>query len=228
MEAVVGSDAALWRPLGHILHDGLPASSSGSIMFRAHERPFGLGRAITVTRVEMSVHTGTHVDAARHFLPDGRSIDEYDVATFVGSGIALDLRRVDPGPVALAELAEAGRGVREDDIVLLCFGWGRRFGRPEYRDHPFLSVEAAGWLVDRGAKVVGMDTPGPDMPDHLAPEGFIWPVHQLLLEHDIPIIEHLAPALEALCGLRLEVNAMPIRIAGSDGGPCSPIARPIA
>ena len=51
--------------------------------------------------------------------------------------------------------------MREGDIVLIDTGWWRHVNTDRYRDHPFLTAEAAEWLVAQGAKLVGMDNSSP-------------------------------------------------------------------
>lgn len=217
-----------WIQLGHQLTSGMSAAGpSGAVTFTSTSRSINDSRALTVTRMDMAVHVGTHIDAACHFIRGGCSMEMYPLSTFIGEGVVMDIRRSGVTAVSAADLADANPGVKQGDIVLLCFGYGRHFGTNKYRFHPYLTVDAAEWLHDHGAKLVGMDTLGPDLPEPVRPEGFSWPVHQTLLSGDVLIMENLTDDLEPLCGKRLEIHAVPLVIAGADGGPCSPIVRPL-
>ncbi|MDQ1469616.1 MAG: arylformamidase, partial [Bryobacterales bacterium] len=71
--------------------------------------------------------------------------------------------------------------------VLIETGWSRRWGTEAYLSgHPFLTEEAARWLRDAGARLVGIDSLNiDDMADKRRP------VHTLLLGAEIPIVEHM-------------------------------------
>src|SRR5438045_1590468 len=42
-----------------------------------------------VTQLHLGTHTGTHVDAAAHFIPHGKSIEQYPLERFLVSGIVV-------------------------------------------------------------------------------------------------------------------------------------------
>ena len=108
--------------------------------------------------------------------------------------------------------------------MLIDTGWAAHFGTGLYDRHPSLSVDAARWLVDQHVKLVGMDTPTPDLPVDRRPDGFDWPVHHVLLSHGVLIVEHLT-GLTELAGQRIEAFLLPLRIEGSDGSPVRAVAR---
>lgn len=216
-----------WINLAHQLRSGMSAAGpAGKVEFTPVIRPIDGDREMRVTRMNLAVHVGTHMDAACHYIRGGRSIDEYGLSRFAGTGIAVDVRREGAVAVTARELADAvGGALRPGDILLLCFGYGRRFGAEAYRTHPYLTVEAATWIVERGVKFVGVDLLGPDLPEPLRPNGFTWPVHRELLGSDVLIVENISAALEPLCGSRVDVIAHPVQIVGADGGLCVPLAR---
>lgn len=218
-----------WTSLAQTLYTGMPAPvNTGEVVFSASERVLGEQCAVRVSRLEMAAHVGTHVDAANHFIPSGKSIDQYDESKFTGSGLVLDVRRDEPSALERSELAELGADVKEGDIVLFCFGFGDKYGTPGYRRHPYLSVGAAEWLVERRVKLVGFDLMTPDMPEPLRPEGFDWPVHQVLLGNDVLVMENLSATLTDFVGQRLQISAAPMPIRGADGAPCVPLVRSAA
>ncbi len=183
------------------------------------------GYPIVITHIAMSAHMGTHVDAARHFFPDGAAIDDYPLDRFHGPGVVLDVRR--RGVVGVTAEEVAGRDIRPGDFVLFCFGYGELFGTPDYAEHPYLTAEVADLLIDRGAAVVGVDVLTPDMPAGARGPDFDWPVHHRLLGNDVLIIENLGPNLAGLVGQRVEVSAAPLAIRGSDGAPARVMATPV-
>jgi arylformamidase len=219
-----------WINLSQPLFNEMPrAQAHGDVSFWVDERRTDTTSGPVVTRIthmNMAAHVGTHVDAAIHFVPGGRTIDQYPQEAFTGPGVVLDVRR--DGVVALGadELRAGGPEIRAGDIVLLYFGYAERFRDPGYVEHPYLATDAAEWLVDRGVRMVGVDTVTPDLPGEHRPPDFDFPVHMRLLSQDVLIMENLGPGLGRLAGRRVEVTAIPLAIEGGDAAPVVPIARP--
>lgn len=185
------------------------------------------GHPFAMTRISMAAHTGTHVDAPRHFLADGKTIDEYPAHVFTGPGVVLDVRRDGLAALTAAELAAATPGIRPGEIVLLYFGYAGRFGTAEYAEaHPYLSDDAAEYLVAQRVPLAGFDLPTPDLPRTLRGVSFGFPVHRILLSSDCLIIENLGRGLEALVGQRVDVFAAPLLVEGADGAPARVVALP--
>ncbi|MGY1838137.1 MULTISPECIES: NAD(P)-binding domain-containing protein [unclassified Modestobacter] len=219
------SAAGAWTDLSHRLVDDLPRVSTFpsprySRFLSMPEHP------LNVTHVDMVVHVGTHVDAPCHFIDGGPAIDDLPVDRFAGPGIVCRVRAGDLevyGPDALADRD----AIEPGDIVLLETGWSQHFRTPRYDEHPSLSFELAHWLVDRGVKMIALDTPTPDLPVHVRPEGFTWPVHQVLLRAGVLIAEHVTN-LTPLSGRRVEAVFAPLNIGGADGAPVRALARPLS
>lgn len=172
-----------------------------------------------------STHTGTHVDAPRHFLADGATIDDLPLDRFAGSGVVLEVERDDPGPIDADALADADGTVETGDIVLVRTGWGDRYGTPEYARYPWLTAEAADWLVERAVKLLGVDTRSPDRPRAMRPDDWdAYPVHQTLLPAGTLIAENLCLP-ETLAGERVEIVGFPVNVRGGDGAPVRLVVR---
>jgi arylformamidase len=182
---------------------------------------------LNVTRMETVVHVGTHVDAPRHFVLDGPAMEAIPLDRLMGPGVVVRLDKPAYGVVEPADLDRAEPGIRPGDIVAIDTGWGERWGTPDWDRQPCLSVAAARWLVDRGVKLLAVDTPTPDLPLDRRPADFTWPVHRTLLRHGTLIAEQLAN-LRALAGRRAEFLLAPLPIVGSDGSPARVLARPVA
>jgi arylformamidase len=214
--------------LGQPIFEAIPRTGPHGDVRISRDRPFlpGIpdGCLITITRVDLAVHVGTHVDTPRHFYERGKSIDDYPLDRFVRPAVVCDLRREGPVPVSAKELAAALPLVDPGDSVLFCFGYGARIRDPGYLDHPYLTEEAAEYLVSVGAGAVGVDVLTPDMPAERRPPGFDWPAHRILLGNDVLIYENLGPGLERIVGRRLLVAAPPIRVEGADGALVAPYA----
>jgi arylformamidase len=187
----------------------------------AHSIP---GGRISATWLSTVAHAGTHLDAARHMFPEGKSIDEYDPRRFVCRGVALDVVREPAHELTVEELAAADPGIRAGDAVLLYFGFAERYTEEAYHDHPYLSHEAARYLADREVNLVGCDVPTPDQPAHRRATPFAYPVHTELLSRDILIIENLGPGLAKVLDRPFLFVMAPITIPAADASPIVPLA----
>lgn len=177
---------------------------------------------VNVQRYSAPTHVGTHVDAPRHFVPGGSTIDDYPLDKFTGSGVVLDLERETAGEIPLRAVEEAAEelgGIRAGDIVLIRTGWGRRFDDHEsYQRYPWLAADVADWLLERDVALLGVDTISPDRSRAMRPDDWdAYPHHRTLLPADVLIMEHLY--LEAVAGKRLEIVAFPLKLQGGDGAP---------
>ncbi|GAA1003057.1 cyclase family protein [Nocardiopsis tropica] len=171
---------------------------------------------VAVTRLHLSTHSGTHVDAPCHTVDGGRTVADIGIEELLGLARVV---RVDVpaggviGPEALGDLPP-----RLPAIVLIATGWDRWFGTPGYREHPALSAAAAEALWERGMRVLGVDTYSPDPIDS---ESF--PVHALVLGRDGLIVENLRGLTDL--PVECEVGIHPLRVGPFDGAPVRAVAR---
>ena len=167
------------------------------------------GGSSNVSRLVMGTHTGTHVDAPRHFFDDGAGVDLLPLDLLIGRARVVEITR--RGGVGQDDLAAAG--LREDLRVLLKTSnsalWN---GQGFHQEYTYLAEDGARYLVEQGVKVVGID--------YLSVEQFKKPgapAHRALLSHGVVIIEGLNLA-EAEPGM-YEMYCLPLRVAGGDGAP---------
>ncbi len=179
---------------------------------------------LNVTRMNMVVHIGTHVDSPRHFFDDGPAFEDVPLERLSGPGLVWPVRVPAGQDIEPEHLQDAASRLDDDDILILDTGSYRHVGTPAYDDHPALSVRAAQWMVDHGVKLLAVDMPTPDAAVKRRKPDFNYPVHRLLLAHGVLIAEHLTN-LEPLSGRRVEVVCSALKIAGSDGAPARIIAR---
>lgn len=180
----------------------------------------GHDRSISVTSLTMSAHSGTHMDAASHITPGGRSMDTYSISELVGPGVVLDVQCEDGVAVTAERLLEGGASISEGDVVFVHTGFAKHFGTRRYfNEHPYLSVDAAELLIGLKVRMVGMDTPTPDMPLLKRDAPFDLPIHVRLVEANVLIVENLGGELSELVGQRLLLGILPLAVHGGDGGP---------
>ena len=83
------------------------------------------------TQLNLYSHCGTHMDAPRHFLPDGSTIDSLPLSACIGPAWVVDLTPVEPRErITLNRLAAWRDRVRRGDRLLLRTDWSRRHGAP--------------------------------------------------------------------------------------------------
>lgn len=181
------------------------------------------GRA--TRRVVLGTHTGTHVDAPLHFLPEGAAVDELSVGAFAGSAQVANLAATEPlGAVGLDALQQATGGRLRHPRLLLRFDWSERWGGLDfYSQSPFLSAEACEWIVDQGVVLLGMDTPSPDDPRLGFGSANDSPNHKTLLSAGVILLEYLTN-LRELRSDEVFLMALPLRIVGADGAPARALA----
>lgn len=179
-----------------------------------------------VTEMHMVVHHGTHLDAPRHFIVDGPTMDEIPLERLYGPGVVWRIDAPDEGVIDVKDLEAATPRMQEGDIVLIDTGRARHINTGKYMKHAALTGEAAQWLVSQGAKIVGVDFATPDLAAHLRPPDFAFPVHYTLLSQGVLIAEHVNN-LDKIAGHRAEIMFLGLNIAGSDGAPARVVARPV-
>ncbi|MBB6645273.1 cyclase family protein [Halobellus ruber] len=208
-----GKEAGANVDLSHPIETGMQTyPGDPDVAVRSHAAHDADG--YRVSSLELGSHTGTHVDAPSHVLPDGKTLDAYPLDRFVFDAVRVDCRDLGPRePVPPERIPSA-----DADCVVLWTGWDTHWGTERYLDHPYLSPVAARACVDRGLAVAS-DTLNPDpTPTDAAgddePDGLV--AHHALLEADCLILENLT-GLDAVAD-RFELRAYPLATRG-DGAP---------
>lgn len=170
-------------------------------------------------KLVLGTHTGTHIDAPRHFIPGGGTVDQIPLEQLVGEASVLDLSSFGPGMEVGREDLEYVVGKRPVTRVLLQFNWDRYLGTESYyNDSPFLSEGAAQWLVDHGCRLLGMDTAMPDNPKNGRGCSNDSPNHKILLGNNVILLEYMIN-LAALNQPIVQLIVAPLKIRGGDGSP---------
>jgi kynurenine formamidase len=117
-------------------------------------------------RFSTTMHASTHVNAPLHLVAGGDPIGAVPLDRFFGRGVVVQLEMPKWGVIEPEHLIDADPGIEPGDIVLINTGWHRRFADNQayYAHAPGLGEAAARWLIERGVKLVGMDTPAIDHP----------------------------------------------------------------
>jgi len=201
--------------LSRLIYDGMPKIP---VLPDVHiQRCFDLakGHPLNVTEMTIPCHAGTHVDAPVHIVENGRSIDEMPLDAFVGPGVVISVDKAGGEDVTAKDLEDSGVPVKPGDILMLHTGWDKKFESADYNMHPYLSPDAAQWIVDHGVKMFGIDCITVDLPTPMRPKGFDYPVHKILLGNDVLIAENVMN-LGELVGKPSRILALPLKVRGSD------------
>lgn len=114
----------------------------------------------TMERVEMRTHTGTHIDSPLHFIPEGRTLDDFPVSKFMGEGVAIDLTPKKPAEaITVDDIERFEDRIEPDDVLMLHTGWDEYYGLTEEYlfEFPYLTAEAAQYCADLDLKAVGTE-----------------------------------------------------------------------
>jgi kynurenine formamidase len=175
-------------------------------------------------KIVLGTHIGTHADAPRHFIPGGSTIDEVSLDVLIGPATVADFTGCAPLlEIDVAHL-EGKLGATVPQRLILRTGWSEFFGEMKfYKEYPFLSEKAARWLVEKGVRLIAMDTPSPDNPAHSRDTPKDSPNHKVLLGAGVILVEYVAN-LKALTRSEVELVVMPLKLKGCDGSPARCVA----
>jgi len=187
-----------------------------------HNTPFTLepikrlarGDSSNVSTLHMSAHTGTHVDAPRHFFDDGAGTEALPLELLIGRARVIDISSRAVGAEDLGAI-----DLSDDIRVLIKTRNSRLWGSSEFQaDYVGVTESGAKHLVEHGIKVVGVD--------YLSVEQFHnpgAPAHHVLLGAGIIVIEGL-DLRQVEAGI-YEMFCLPLRVVGSDGAPARVVLR---
>lgn len=184
------------------------------------------GDPFRVSRISMTCHGFSHVDAQAHVIAHSPTIEATALSRVVGPCRVLDLRDVAPNQAIDADrLAAADPGGPEGEILLLSSGWDTKRDyrtREFWLDAPYLTREAALWLKDRKPTALAFDFPQ-DFPIRLLLDDKHVPfdqhvTHDICLRAGITLIEYVVNT-SALKNPRTFLCAAPLKLPNADGSP---------
>jgi arylformamidase len=179
---------------------------------------FKLGKdKVNVTKLIMGSHTGTHLDAPRHFISDGNSVDKIPLQKFIGQAVILDMSTKSIGEgITNVDLDTYSKIVKAGDIILLYTGTSDHWNSDKNirQNFTYLEPSAAEWIVNHEIKCIGIDSFSVEkygFKDGIA--------HKILLSNKIIIIENLNSNLKKCLGNRMFIVCLPLFLEGIDGSP---------
>jgi kynurenine formamidase len=170
------------------------------------------GSTFQIGRIDMVANTGTYLDSPFHRYADGIDLADLPLPSLADlPGIVI--RRPWENDIQVGVAAFQGRDVA-DKAVLVHTGWDRHWRTDRYGiESPFVTAEAADWLIEHGAALVGIDSNNID-----DVRGRSRPVHTKLLGAAIPICEHMTN-LGSLPDEGFRFSAVPPKLRGMGSFP---------
>ncbi|HEX3025860.1 MAG TPA: cyclase family protein [Clostridia bacterium] len=173
---------------------GTPAYPGDPQPYRDSIRRMNMGDLCNLSGFYTGCHSATHVDAPRHFIEDGKTIDELGLERFTGRCTVVEASGIITGSDIDAILPKSEK-------MILFKGDGKAF----------LASSAAFALSDAGITLVGTDAQSIEM------ENEAYQVHKQLLGEEIPILEGLE--LSKIQPGSYRLIAFPLLLGGAEASP---------
>lgn len=192
---------------GLVTYKGLPAPIICDYLSReASKVHYADGTSFQIGKIEMVANTGTYLDAPFHRYAHGKDLSQLSLEAVACLPAVKVTVPQDMGSISAAVFSSLDV---KGKAVLVHTNWSRHWNTEAYYEgHPFLTADAAAWLRDQGAKLVGIDSYNID-----DIRGGQRPVHSTLLEAEVLIVEHLCNlARVPMTGFTF--HAVPVKVKG--------------
>ncbi|MBI1769645.1 MAG: cyclase family protein [Bacteroidetes bacterium] len=191
---------------GMITYKGLPAPIICDYLSREESRTkYAEGTEFQIGKIEMVANTGTYLDCPFHRYADGKDLSQIQLEKLADlEGVLIDAERVQ----SLDKKFFEGKNLA-NKAVIVHTGWSKHWRTDTYfENHPFLTVDAADYLVSQKVILVGIDSHNIDDTRTNAR-----PVHSILLKSEVLITEHMTN-LHLLRGKKFRFTAVPPKFVG--------------
>lgn len=191
---------------GLVTYKGLPAPVICDYLSRkASKSIYGDDYEVQIGKLEMVSNTGTYLDVPFHFSADGNDLAEIALEVLADlSVVVVDARNHIKVDISFFKDIDV-----KNKAVLVNTNWSQHWNTEQYyENHAYLCKDAAQLLVDKGAKLVGIDSHNID-----DTRTKVRPVHSLLLNNNILICEHMTN-LEKVPSKGAKFYAVPPKITG--------------
>ena len=210
-------------PLGKEIPELFMEASEREVPRSKVERFFDVekGDKVTMSRIEMDSHDGTHIDSPLHFIKGGTSIDEMPINTAIGPARVIEI--MNEKEITVEEL-EPHRIRQGERILFKTKNSPRVYSSRVYKgDYVAITPETAAYLADTGIQLVGLDFL---TIANMKPPENITAVHMAFLKRGIYILETIN--LDGVTPGKYELICLPLRLDKGDAGPCRAVIRPLS
>ena len=215
----VKSKKSTWIDITLPIYPGMIAGPSDPpVVFKLWRDP-AKGDRVTMALTTMITHTGTHIDAPRHFFVDGTTVDELPIETFIGPARVIEIKDADSIKPEELEKYDIKAGER----LLFKTKNSALYKSEKYTTpHVYFTNEAARFLVTKKVLLIGIDyiTVGP----YNSPQDNDY-LHKLFLKGGVSILEEYD--LTGVTPGLYELIALPIRLRERDAATCRAVIRPL-
>ena len=193
---------------GMTTYPGLPGPIICDFLSREASRAtYAPGVEFQIGKIEMVANTGTYLHSPFHRYADGKDLSQLRLESLADLDAVVVRVAPEPGR-AISRRVFQGKEL-EGKAVLVQTGWDVHWRSERYLSgHPFLTGDAAEFLLGQGVSLVGIDSLNIDDTDDRSR-----PVHTALLGADVPIVEHLCN-LSRLPARDFRFFAVPAKVAG--------------
>jgi arylformamidase len=183
-----------------------------------HHQSIAEGHHANVSRLQCSVHAGTHVDGPSHYLDGGPGVESVALDALIGRTWVADAtdveRHIDGAVVAALDIPP------DAERVLFHTRNSRLWDAPRFTpDFLALTEDGARALVERGVRLVGIDGIS------IAPYEDQAPTHVVLLEAGVAVVETLD--LRDVAAGWYGLVCLPLLLPGADGAPARALLTPV-
>lgn len=191
---------------------------------------------------KMGVHSTTHIDAPWHYSSTtagkpAKTIDQMPLELGLAEGLVIDMsHKADFDPITITDienfLNENKLDIKAGMIVLIRTGRDVYNGTKEFhKKGTGMSADATEWLIQKGIKVMGIDSWGWDLPlphmiDKAKKSGnkeLFWEAHLVGQQYEYYHMEQLVN-LSALPLEGFKVAVFPLKIVGASAAPARVVA----
>jgi arylformamidase len=174
------------------------------------------GDACNLSQISTSAHIGTHMDAPRHFLADGKGIETMPITATIGPARVIEIQDPDRIPIHELEPHHLAKGER---VLFKTRNSSHHWKTHDFQEQfVYIPKDTAHYLAKCEVQTVGVD--------YLSVGGYkidSAETHRALLSAGIWIIEGLN--LEQVEPGNYELICLPLKIVGSDGAPARAVLR---
>ncbi len=205
-----------WIDVSVPLHSGMVTWPGDPAVRIVPFKEIARGGSSNVSKLSLGAHTGTHMDAPRHFFVDGRGIDRMPFEATVGPARVIQIQDRESIKVPELRRCRIHKGERILFKTRNSAAWRKS---PAFdRQYVYITSEAARYLAARGVRCVGID--------YFSVGGYKRDgaeTHRALLGAGIWIIEGLD--LSRVEPGEYDLICLPLKIAGADGAPARAVVR---
>lgn len=220
--------------LSQTLEEGIPNPAGFPKIKFENIRQIKNGDVINVEKIELTPHTGTHIDAPFHFIEDNKSIDKIPPECILGSAVVVDLRyKKGSVPVEKKDIQnwenKTGEKIKKGDAVLLMTNYSRLWKLNDEDESflssgwPYMTKSSVDYLVSKEIRLIGVESMDLDFIDPYDYSDAEFIAHRTFLSLGIYIIENLTN-LENIKATRCYLVAVPLKIKNGTGSPLRVLA----